>query len=172
MYTSPTTTGVATFACMAQPAQAEAFLPECERVAATTELSGTEALPLGPIKSYADAVSDLLGKLDSGRKAGLAALRRARTRPAQARAARSLSRAYRSAAGAASEAPAGPAERGANASLVRALRRGQAAYSRLGSAAASGDDAGYTAASGAVRRSDAAVGRAQRSLERLGYDVS
>lgn len=172
VYASPTTGGVATFACMASPAQAEAFLPECERVAATTELSGVEALPLGPSKAYADAVSKMLGKLDSDRKAGLAALRRARTRPAQARAARSLSRAYRSAAGAASKAPAGPAERGANAALVRSLRRGQAAYSRLGSAAAGGDDAAYSAASRAVRRADAAVSRALQALGRLGYDVS
>jgi hypothetical protein len=173
VYTAPTTAGVATIACQA-PAGAvgDDFQTECERVAATVQLTGARALPLGPSERYARALDSILGDLGEARQAGDRRLRSAGTPDAQAAAARGLASAYERAAARLAGAPAGPAERDANQAIVAAVRDIRAGFQRLASAAASGDAGPYQSASNAVEKGDVKLTRALRRLNTLGYDVS
>jgi hypothetical protein len=172
VYVVPTTGGVATMACGAGSGGAADFLSRCEQVAATVELSGVEPLPLGPSEAYARTLSRTLRTLDGARRSQGPNLRDADTPAGQARAARSLSRAYGAAAGALANAQAGPPERGVNASIVTSLRRLRAEYARLAGAAADGDGGAYADAASAIERAEKRLGRSLGALERLGYEVS
>ena len=173
VYAAPTTTGVATIACQAPGGAAgDGFLTECERVAATVQLTGARALPLGPSERYARALDSTLGDLSEARRAGDRRLRSAGTPDAQARAARGLASAYERAAGRLAGAPAGPAEREAHQAIVVSVRDIQAGFRRLASAAADGNGGAYRSASNAIERGDAKLTRALRRLNTLGYDVS
>jgi hypothetical protein len=172
VYTVPTSGGVATIACQAKAAGAQDFLPECERVAASLQLSGVKPVPLGPSEQYAGTLSDTLGTLNSARSSGGAKLKSARTQEAQAKAARGLSGAYDKAARSMANADAGPAESTANAAITSAMRDCARAYDRLGDAAANDNSGGYAAAARAVKSGEAKLRRALQSLEPLGYSVS
>jgi hypothetical protein len=173
VYTAPTTEGVATIACQARagPAGGE-FLTDCERVAATVQLTGAEALPLGPSERYARALTAALADLEDGRTRGTQRLRSADTPDAQAQAARGLAATYATAAGRLSRAPAGPAEREANQAIVAAVRDIRSGYERLASAAADGNGDAYRSASNAITKGNTRLTRALRELNSLGYDVT
>ena len=172
VYVVPTTGGVATVACRARAGASADFLESCERVAATLELSGIESLPLGPSEEYARVLGEVLGAVGAARRSAGTTLREADTRPAQARAARSLSRAHGVAANALARATTGPADRAANASIVGALRRLRGGYAQLAAAADRGDGGAYSATSGAIGAAEERLQRSLAALERLGYDVS
>src|SRR4051794_18339711 len=67
VYTVPTDAGVATVACSASAAQAQSFLPECERSASTLTLSGTKATGLGIPASYVNSVNGAIKTMQSKR---------------------------------------------------------------------------------------------------------
>jgi hypothetical protein len=172
VYTVPTTGGVATSACQASAADADEFLPECERVAASLQLAGVEAVALGPSDEYASALNKTLGTLSSARSSGEKKLQQAGTQKAQAQAARALADSYGKAASSMGDAPAGPAERTANEAIVASMAAVQRAYEKLGSAAANDNSGAYQAASRAVQSGQARLDEALKSLELLGYQVS
>ena len=169
VYTVPTSEGVATVTCSAGGADATALLGECEGVATTLELAGAEAFPLGPNEDYARALTDTFDQLDSERRDGEAALRRAGTQNAQGEAATRLGRTYADAAGSLARVETSPADARANDRIVLALRGTAAAYERVATAARAGDSGAYADATDAVERGGRRLGRALRSLERLGY---
>ena len=172
VYAVPTTAGVATTACRAPAAAPANFLSDCERIAASLELSGVEPLALGPNDAYARALEKALGTLGEARDSEGANLRDADTPTEQARAARSLSRAYAAARRALAGAAPGSAERGANADIVSALARLDTEYGQLAGAAEAADSDSYAAASSAIEAAERRLQRSLQALGPLGYDVS
>lgn len=165
----PTTRGAAVVACLTPRVLEEGTTPaDCSGVAATLQLRGLRALPLGQTSDYATALSAALSLLDGERLAGRRQLAGA-TRPSeQARAARGLRSAFASAAARIGDLAPSPVARPAHLSLVAVLRGTATAYGALASAADAQDNAAYDAASkrvdAAERRLDAAITR----LENLG----
>ena len=135
------------------------FSATCDQIANTLALGGDgEPGPLGPSKAYAAAVSKTLGTLGKADKSGSAKLASAKTQKQQAAAARSLSAAYDKAAKTMAGADVPPADKSANAALVKGLRSTGAAYAKLGKAAAGNDKGDYSKA-----RGDVSSGGARRS---------
>jgi hypothetical protein len=172
LYAVPTNDGVATAVCSAATGAPSDFLPTCEQIAATLELSGVKPVPLGPSADYARAVGDALGPLNEARQSQGADLNEADTPAEQARAAQALARAYGVAAGAVGDAPAGPAESDANGAMMSALRQLEDAYGRLADAAEAGDSGSYTGASNDVSAAEKRLQRSLNELESLGYALS
>ena len=115
-------------------------------------------------EAYTTALSRTLERLNERRAEREAALQRARTAPAQARAASSLGAAHAQAAAALSyEAPA-PPQRRAHATIVAALRELAAGYRGMATAARSGDSRGFAEEARRVRRGEA---RVRGAVERL-----
>jgi hypothetical protein len=153
------------------PRGARDFLADCERVAATLELSGAKPHPLGPSDDYARLLSTATRELDRARASGARRLEAAGSAGAQAAAAEGLSRAYARASRRLRSAAVSPREQEANARIAAALGAIGAAYDRAASAARGGDSGAYAAAQGAVRRGGARLQRAFRALSGLGYAV-
>jgi hypothetical protein len=172
VYALPTTSGVATIACLAAGDDATGQLARCESVATTLSLRGAEALPLGTSQRYATAVNTALTALDQQRSDSRRALRAARTPLAQARAAEGLAGAFGAAAAALERAQPGPVERGAHESLVASLRRAAESYEALGTAARAGRRNAYDKAAAAVGRAEEAIDASLNALGRLGYRVA
>jgi hypothetical protein len=172
VYAAPTTGGVATVACLAPAAGAEAFAATCDRIANTLETSAGDAMPVGPSKSYAGAVSKTFATLGKADEAGRAKLKAAKTPDAQASAASGLAGAADKAAKAMAGQKLGPADRGVNALLVDALRDAGAAYKKAAAAAARKDKAAFTKAGKDVVEARKAVGVALDRLRAAGYDVA
>jgi hypothetical protein len=170
VYAVPTTQNVATVACVAPPA-AQDFLADCERVAATLELSGARAHPLGPSAGYARLLATTTRQLDRARAGGASRLRSADSASGQASAADSLARAYAGAARRLRGADVSPREQAANARIAAALGSIAAAYERAASAARDGDSAAYSAARDAVTRGGRRLRRSLSALSELGYAV-
>ena len=99
VFVAPTSAGVATIACFAPAGGGAAFRADCERVAATLEIKGKTAFPLGADKEYGAALSGVIGELGKRRSAGRSALAKARTAGAQSKAAAGLAAAYARARG-------------------------------------------------------------------------
>ena len=171
VYAAPTTSGVATIACLAHPAELPAFERQCERVATTARLDEAEALPLGPNAGYAAALDTALTRLSDARRQGRRRLAAATTAGGQATAATSLQRAYGNTGKALAGLEPGPAEADAHVAIQAALERSRTAYSRLAETAARRERRAYTAAASAIKRSEANVQRAVERLKGLGYDV-
>jgi hypothetical protein len=157
LYVAPTTAGVATVACSATAASAETFLPDCEEVATGLKLVQGEPFPLGPDKDYLAKLDSAMERLNSDRESGSKALRNAKSRSAQAKAAASLAQAYGRARGSLRGDPVSPAVQGAAASVQAALAKTQGAYTRLAAAARSGNEGAYAAARDDVRKGEAAL---------------
>jgi hypothetical protein len=162
LYAVPTRQGVATLAC----------LPACEAVADTLQLTGAEALPIGPSPAYAQAVGKRLGAVSSASAKQGAALAHAKTPAAQAAAARKLQAAYRTAAaGLPKNQGLSPADRGANTRLAAALRGVAKAYGQAGAAAASSNKSGFKQAGAAVTRAQHELAGAIQGLRAAGYEI-
>jgi hypothetical protein len=163
VYSAPTTAGVATVACVAPTGST------CDQIANTLTVSGGQPLPVGPSKDYAANVTKTLAALGSADKAGLAKLKTATTPQAQAAAASSLQSAFGTAGAALSSADVGPADRGANARLVGALKQTSAAYGKAASAAKGKNKAAFSKASGDVAKGRTALAGALAGLKAAGY---
>ena len=112
----------------------------------------------------------MLNKLNAVRSSAGSQLRSARTAAAQARAADALAAAHAAAASELSGLNAGAAAP-ANAAVATALRMTSDDYRALAVAAARGNAADYTAASGSLTRAAQALNSALIQLSDLGYQV-
>jgi Protein kinase domain len=159
-------------ACMAGEDADEALLAECEAATATLALANARPYPLAPSPPYAQALDRALGRLDTARRSGAAALAGATTRAAQATAARSLATAYGTAL-AAVRAAAPPAyARPIHAEVVDALRQTRAAYVSLaGAATPPGDEVAYERARRTAVVRDDELRMAIARLGEVGYRV-
>jgi hypothetical protein len=164
VFTTPTSEGVATLACIAPG-------PDCEAVANTLKLNKGTAFPVGPSKEYAADLSKQLGALDKKVSGGRAALKSGKTGKAQGKAAHDVGAAYLSASKSLGGLKLSPADQAANAQLADAMKETGTAYRKLGSAAQKGDKGGYASAGKAVAQGEQAISGALRGLQAAGYKV-
>jgi hypothetical protein len=169
IYVAPTAAGVVTIACI--PASS-AFGSSCGRVAATAQLLGVSADPLGPTPAYASALAAALARLHGTIAPGLAALSSARSHSAQALAARRIAGGYTTAATALARLTTSPRDRGAAAALTVALRQLAAGYGAAATAATHINTAGYARAARQLHADGTALGRALAALSALGYAIA
>ncbi|HYI20753.1 MAG TPA: serine/threonine-protein kinase [Solirubrobacteraceae bacterium] len=165
LFTTPTSQGVATVACV-DPAT------DCEAIANTLKLNAGTAFPVGPSKDYAAGLGKTLGALNKKVTAGRRELQAAKTPKAQAAAAKDLSSAYRAASVAASKLAVSPADAAANAQFVSALKQSANAYARLSAAAASGNKSAYAKARSAVQNAEQSLAGALDGLKSAGYKIA
>jgi hypothetical protein len=163
LYAIPTAAGVATIACVPSS-------KSCDGVANTLELNG-EAVPLGPSEAYAKKVSGVLGALNAKVAKASAALQKAKTPAAQAKATTNLRDAYRKAAADLRGGPVIPADRAANARLVAALNGVAKAYGQGAKAAKNNNKAGFKRAGAAVTAAQGELADALEGLRAAGYEI-
>jgi serine/threonine protein kinase len=169
VYVFPTSRGVATVACSADPPVAAAFARDCDSAAAALTLREGEAYPLGPAPALARALDRVLPSLARDRTALRGRLARARTPGGQVDVLGRLSAVHARAARAIG-APASPPQASpAVERLLGALRAARDAYAGMARAARRGERGRFRAGASDVRRADAAADRALAALARLGY---
>jgi serine/threonine protein kinase len=171
VFAVPTSTGVATLACVPATGGDAAFAATCDAVATTFRVSEGKPLPVGPGKDYAGRLSAALGRLGQQQSSAAAALRKAKTRQAQASATDRLSAAYAGAAKTLGGLELSPADVLANAQLVSALKATGAAYAQAAKEARAKDRAGYKRESNKAIAAQKGVGEALGRLTAAGYDV-
>jgi Protein kinase domain len=171
LYTVPTSTGVATLACLSPPAGAAALRPTCDASANTMSLVSAKPFGIGPSQDYAKSVGGALGALDKAAKAGRAKLAAAKTPKAQAAAAATLAGAYDKAAASLDGLEVSPADAFANGQIVAALKATGGAYAKAAKAANKHDKGAYAKAAKAVTAAQKAVRQAVGRLENAGYHV-
>ena len=155
-YLAPTSEGGVLVICHARPPVAPERLHQCERIAATIALRGARPAELASVGESERAVSDVMDKLRSERRAGRRELAKADHAPDQARAARQLESSYRDAADSLERSPAIAGEAGP---LAESLRGAAGAYGDLAAAAKEGDRSRYREASRLIVEREAAVER-------------
>lgn len=171
VYAAPTSAGVATVACTAGTGTSGDFATACGRVAATLQLIGATAYPLGPMPAYARGLAATLTALRSSVAGPLGALRSAGTPGPQAAAARRLGAAYTSAAASVSRLAASPRDQPAGGAVSAALRQLASGYGRVATSAAAGNASAYRQAAREVASASTALHRAIAALSALGYRV-
>jgi hypothetical protein len=171
VYTVPTSAGAAAVACVSGKTTPAAFRGQCDNVASSLELRSASAYPLDPSPAYAVALRSALATLADARLSARSTLGSARTAGGEADAAARLAAAYSSAAGRLAATRLSPAAAPAGASLALALRGLGHDYAAAATAANRGNAAAYAAASRAANGDEQALGRALRSLARLGYSA-
>jgi hypothetical protein len=170
VYASPTSEGVATVACLAPPADAEAFKRECEGIADTLQIASGKPFPVGPDPAYGKLLDTTFSRLDRQVASGRKALARdgAQFR-AQAAAARDIQAAYGAAAKRLRGAEVSPANTVINAALVQRLRASAAAWKQAGGAASRKQKRAFARASNRIAREQRRLERTLQQLERIGY---
>ena len=170
LYAAPTSAGVATVACLARSADAEAFAPDCEAMADTLDVGDATPFPVGPDPSYAKTLDRTLGALDRKVASGRRALGRdGVTFRAQARAARGIQAGYAQAARQLRRADISPADRTINAVLVDRLTVASGAWKNAAAQASQKDKGGFRRSETAIRRNQRQLARALAGLEAAGY---
>jgi len=172
LYAVPTSSGVATLACLSSSSSSSAPAAQCAQIAATLKLGGTTAFGLAPSPRYATALGRTFGALRNGIGAGTARLRAASSASAQAAAAAQLAAAYSSASRAIGGLTASPAVQSLNTSVAGSLTALGRDYAALAAAARAGDEAAYTQAQRAIGGDRARVAQALAALRQAGYVVS
>ena len=173
VYTSPTSEGVATVACLAPPADAAAFKPECEAIADTLQIASGKPFPVGPDPEYAKTLSTTLGRLDGQVAKGRKAIARDKTTfRAQAKAARDIRDAYVAASKKLRDTVTSPADKLINAVLVERLRAAARAWNKAAAAAAKKDKRGFARSAAGIKQTQADLSAALAGLERIGYKLS
>lgn len=162
VYVVPLETGAAAVACFASQ-------PACDQTAASLRLDGLNALPVGPSSAFAQDVDALASDIEAARSNSAKALKRARTRTAQAEALSSLAEDYREAA--ATELAAGPADQALASALSAKISAAADAYGDAAKAARSGREGAYAQARSAARQAESGVAEAFARLEDAGYRV-
>ena len=147
-------------------------LENCERVVNRVSVSGAQPLDIVPSAKYAGSVSSALKTLEGSRTTGLKKLRAAKTSSAQAKAARTISRAYSSARARVRKAPAPDYANGVNTKIASALGSAASAYQSLGSAATAKSSQRYASAKRAVQKAENALESRVDDLAALGYRLS
>jgi serine/threonine protein kinase len=171
IFAVPTSAGVATLACIPAKGAEDAFAPVCDAVATTFRSSDGKPFPVGPNKEYAQRLSSTLTKLGKQQGSAAAALKRAKTRGAQAGATGRLAAAYAGAAKSLDGLELSPADVLANTQLVRALKATGAAYKQAAKEARSKDRAGYRREGAKAVAAQADVAKNLELLGKAGYDV-
>jgi hypothetical protein len=169
VFATPTTSGVATVACVTPPEAKDSFLTDCERVAATLRLAGAKPYRLGPSDAYAGALRRTITRLNAASAPAARRLQGADTPSAQASAEAALAAAYGGASRRLSRVSVSPVDQRVNSEIAAALDRIAGGYSSAASAARDGDTGGYDAAGRVVSRGGVALGRAFDGLKALGY---
>jgi hypothetical protein len=165
IFTTPTSAGIATVACVDPTA-------DCEAIANTLKLNAGTAFPVGPNKDYAAALGKALGGLGKTSSSAHSALRAAKTPKAQAAAAGKLASAYNTAAKSLGGLKVSPADEQVNALLASRLKQAGKAYAGLAAAARSGNKSGYAKASKAVQSAEGGVASALRGVQAAGYKIA
>jgi hypothetical protein len=165
VYTVPTDAGVATVACSASAAQAQSFLPECERSASTLTLSGTKATDLGIPASYVNGVNGAIKTMQSKRAAALKKMKSAKSPSAQASGAREAAAAYSGAAKSIAGQKIPPQVSEINTAILAALHQGAAGYTQMASGAASNNSSKYKGGQSEVKKADKALQQALKALD-------
>jgi hypothetical protein len=155
-YLAPTSDGGVLVICHARRRIAPERLDQCERIAATIALRGARPATLAGVGESERAVSDVMNKLRSERRAGRRELAKAEHAPDQARAARDLEASYRDAADGLENSPEIEGQAGA---LADSLREAARAYGDLAAAAKNGDRSRYREATRLIVKREAAVER-------------
>jgi Protein kinase domain len=168
VYVAPTSEGVATVACSAPASSASRFMPACEGVATTLDLTSGTAYPYSTEQDYRDTVDAAIRRLDEQRRGGRRFLRRARNSRAQSAAAQDLVQAYARAREQVASAEVTPTLAEPHRGVVTALRRTQAAYKDLSSAARRESRGAYSRARGEVSAGEKALERALARLDNSG----
>src|SRR4051794_13378704 len=165
VYTVPTDAGVATVACSASAAQAQSFLPECERSASTLTLSGTKATGLGIPASYVNSVNGAIKTMQSKRAAALKKMKSAKNPSAQASAAHEAAAAYSGAAKSIAGQKIPPQVSEINTAILAALHQGAAGYTQMANGAASNNSSKYKGGQSEVKKADKALQKALAALD-------
>lgn len=171
VYAVPTTKGVATIGCFAEPASASAFMPRCEAVASSLELRGADAVPLGPSKEYAAALSRVLAPLGTAVPAGARRARAETGRAARAAAIGAIARAYENARGSLAKVAAPPPVADVHRQLLTALGRAASTYAAAARAASLGQRRRYARAGGKGAMRARELGAVLARLRSRGYAV-
>jgi hypothetical protein len=165
VYTVPTDAGVATVACSASAAQAQSFLPECERAASTLTLSGTKATELGIPASYVKSVNGAITAMQSKRAAALKKLKSAKTPGAQASAARQAAAAYAGAARTIAGQKVPPQVSAINTAILAALHQGAAGYTQMAAGSAGNNSSRYKGGQSQVKKADKLLQKSLKALD-------
>ncbi len=171
LYVAPTTTGVATIACLGGGPAAGTVTRECAQIAATLRLNSASAFALTPSPQYASALSGTLASLQGSLGPLSGRLASAVDASAQAAAAAALARAFHSAGVSVSRLTASPAVRGTNANLADGLQAIGGGYGALSSAAKAEDQSAYTQAARALSAAHTKVSSALSELRKAGYSL-
>jgi hypothetical protein len=172
LYTSPTSEGVATVACLAPPADAAAFKAECEAIANTMQITSGKAFPVGPDQEFAKTLGATLGKLDDQVAKGRKALTRdGAAFRAQGRAAGDIQAAYAAAARQLRRAEVSPADAQIRASLVGDLNAAAAAWKKAAAAAVRKDERGFARSETAIKRTRQKLAATIAGLANVGYEI-
>jgi hypothetical protein len=155
LYAAPTTTGVATVACMSPTA---AGLPRrCEALADAITVPGSLPLDLSASAAFYSRLPAAVKQLEAARSTGLRELSTAKSAVGQAAAADGLVRAHKAAS--AALAPLTPADAGLPAKTVAALNATAGAYATLAGAARARSRHRYDDAGRGVADADAGLRR-------------
>jgi Protein kinase domain len=168
LFTSPTSSGVATIACYAPPGEGSSFRADCDRVASSLTARGVTTYPVGADPAYAAGISRVFSNLAKRRKAGRTALAGASTKVGQSQAAASLADTYALARADLGGIETSPVNGPTTAAIGAALQEASRAYKRL---AAAKSAAGFTRAGARVRRAEARVDSRLAGLKALGYET-
>jgi hypothetical protein len=172
LYVLPTSSGVATLACVIGRDPRAGAATQCAQIAATLRLHGTRALSLAPSPAYARAVGGALQTLRAATQGPTQALSAAHTRKAQATASSGLSAAYGTATHTLGALTAPPQATGSQRQIVVALGRLRDGYAAAAAAARSGSAHAYRAATRDITRSSGALGRGLDGLHQAGYQIA
>jgi serine/threonine protein kinase len=165
IFTTPTSEGVATVACVDPTA-------DCEAIANTLKLNAGTAFPVGPNKDYAASLGKTLGGLDKKVSSARSSLQKAKTPAAQAAAASTIASAYTAASKSLGGLKVSPADASVNTLLASSLKQTGSAYAGLAAAAKSRNKARYAKAGKAVQSAEQGVTGALRGVQAAGYKIS
>ena len=155
LYAAPTTSGVATVACMSQT---EAGVPRgCEALANAITVPGSRPLEPGTSAAFYSRLPAAVNQLEAARSTGLRKLSAANSAAGQAAAADGLVRAHKAAF--AALAPLTAADAGLPANTVGALNVMAGAYTELAGAARARSPQRYDDAGRGVADADAGLRR-------------
>jgi serine/threonine protein kinase len=157
-YLAPTTGAPLLVVCHARVRTARARLRQCEEIASTIALKGEKPESLVRVERHEQQVASVIGSLRRERMQGRRRLANVNLASDQARAARSLERAYRVALRRIRGLGTAPGT-GSGDDLLSSLRAAAKAYGQLAAAAAHANKARYRAARNAVIDREEAVQR-------------
>ena len=147
-------------------------LLDCEKAASGITISGAKLYDLVPSSAYAKSLGAALDSLGKTEQAGLKTLGAAKTASVQAKAARSIAKAYRLTEGTLKKVTTTPYLGPAHASILSALLGVANGYDKLASAAAAQSSSRYASASASVSAAKTKLSDAIDALKSLGYSIT